>query len=146
MQDKENPELFSLECAFKWFEYHAKQRVDMFKCYLLVVAGILSASGFSFQLHNKTVFSISGAVLVVASYIFWKIDLRTIDLIKIGEKTVSHYWNKAGFDAEWCPVGLAQVGRAGQMRYRHAFCVSFALTGTLGAFMFLCGLNNKILW
>ena len=74
------------EMAWKWFEYHAGQRLSVFRFYLIIVA-FISAGYVSAAL--KVEFTISCAlafILLVFSFLFYRLDCRTKNLVKVGEK------------------------------------------------------------
>jgi hypothetical protein len=73
------------EFAWKHFEFHAKQRIEIFKSYLTLLALIFAGYGVAFQTKNYAL----GVVLTLYSqglttlFGFW--DARSRDLIKISE-------------------------------------------------------------
>jgi hypothetical protein len=72
--------------AWKWFAYHADQRVKMFN-YMLVVVGIL-ANAVVGALEKKYPVGISIGLCAIAaliSLIFSKFDRRNRDLVWLGE-------------------------------------------------------------
>jgi hypothetical protein len=72
------------EYAWNWFCYHAGQRMTVFRFFFLVIGVI--AVGYHQTLgsapHVAFAFSVLGTLL---SLLFWRLDLRTRELIRIGE-------------------------------------------------------------
>lgn len=80
----------SLEHAWKYFELHANQRITIFN-YFLIISGALSA-GLATTLQGSQRFSslgvVLGVLLVVVSFVFWKLDQRVSYLIKHAETVI----------------------------------------------------------
>lgn len=80
-----------LEHAWRYFELHANQRIILFN-YFLVVSGALSA-GLATALQGSQRFSslgiALGILLIVISFIFWKLDQRASHLIKHAESVIA---------------------------------------------------------
>jgi hypothetical protein len=80
----------SLDYAFKYFDLHAKQRMTVFN-FFLVIAGILTG-GIAAALTKTPSMPVLGAalslVLILISFVFWKLDLRTSFLIKHSEQAL----------------------------------------------------------
>lgn len=80
-----------LEHAWRYFELHANQRIIIFN-YFLVVSGALSA-GLATALQGSQRFSslgiMLGILLIVVSFVFWKLDQRVSYLIKHSESIIT---------------------------------------------------------
>ena len=78
----------ALDHSWNWFKHHADQRLTMIRFAVLVAGGI--AAGVGYLLKEKQFFlcillSILGALV---SYCFLRLDARTSDLIKVGERAL----------------------------------------------------------
>ena len=78
----------ALYYAWDHFAYHAGQRQTVFNFFLLVVGGCVAAysamigeSGAEYNYFR----SFLGAVLALASLVFWRLDQRNARLVKISE-------------------------------------------------------------
>jgi hypothetical protein len=83
---KNSAEKVAQEYAWNWFQYHAGQRQAVFRFYL-VLAGAISTGYFtSIQLSDLQSLSfLFGAPLAVISFLFWRLDSRSVKLIKLAE-------------------------------------------------------------
>lgn len=71
--------------GWNWFSYHAQQRMTVFRFYFLLV-GVLTV-GYYQSLNGKLpALGFGFAVLgMVFSFLFWRLDQRTRELVRIGE-------------------------------------------------------------
>ena len=71
--------------AWRWFEYHAGQRIIIFRFYLIFIA--LLVAGYSTLTINGQHWSsiIAGVFLAFATFLFHRLDLRNSQLVKIAE-------------------------------------------------------------
>ena len=76
-----------LEHGWRCFSLHAAQRISLFNFFLVVSGSITAVLAASLQ--QGGLFSLLGvglgSVLVLVSFIFWKLDQRTAFLVKHGE-------------------------------------------------------------
>ncbi|HEY3637928.1 MAG TPA: hypothetical protein VGK90_07215 [Rhizomicrobium sp.] len=84
---KDNPELDSLalEHAWKWFEYHANQRMTMIRFYLTVAGAIATGVGYLWTSDQHALSGTLSFVGIVVSLCFARLDARVSQLIKVGE-------------------------------------------------------------
>ncbi len=78
----------ALYYAWDHFAYHAQQRQTVFNFFLLLIGGCVAAysstmgeSGGAYDYFR----SFLGAVLALASFVFWRLDRRNARLVKISE-------------------------------------------------------------
>lgn len=80
-----------LEHAWRYFELHATQRLTAFNFFLILSAAV--SAGMAAAMQGSPRFAILGValglLLVLAAYVFWKLDQRTSFLIKHSEKYIS---------------------------------------------------------
>ena len=79
------------EHAWRYFELHANQRISIFN-YFLVVSGAIAA-GLATTLQGTPRFAslgiLLGGLLVLVSFVFWKLDQRSSFLIKLAEASLA---------------------------------------------------------
>jgi hypothetical protein len=73
------------ELAWRHFDLHAKQRIEVFKSYLTLLAVIFAGYGVSAQAKLNLVGEAIAVFSVLISLFFWFLDRRTRDLIKLAE-------------------------------------------------------------
>ncbi len=121
-----------LAYGFKWFEYHANQRIMTFNLYLVVYSGL--AAAYSFLLKEKI---LGGSILVsllmlLMSILFWQLDIRNRQLIDIGEDIVTTSWARAGLDEKLNPIVLSRKQKSEGLRFRQMFGMVFLIGGVFG--------------
>jgi hypothetical protein len=83
-----------LEHLWKYFEIHSVQRMSLINYYFFISVAMLSGLGIVLQ-STKNNFSILGGLIsiliILTSFIFWKLDQRTSYLIKFVEKRLEEY-------------------------------------------------------
>jgi len=81
----------TLEHAWRYFELHAGQRLTSFN-FFIVMSGA-EAAGMAASIQGRVEFSILGAglgiLLVLTSFVFWKLDQRVSFLIKHAEEYIA---------------------------------------------------------
>lgn len=87
MNDKNLSEL--RQYAWKYFEYHASQRLTTFHFYIIL--STLLASGYFIALRYMPIFSILfSCLLVIFSFVFKKLDSRNKQLIHNSEDALKY--------------------------------------------------------
>jgi hypothetical protein len=82
---------FQFDYAWKWFSFHADQRIKMFN-YMLVVFGIFAA-GIANAVNKQVPNEVTAGFCFVASVfalIFARFDRRNRDLVWFGEDVLRH--------------------------------------------------------
>jgi hypothetical protein len=77
--------------AWDYFHYHASQRLTTFNFYIIICT--LGATGYVAAIKEERTepFGIfMGLLLIVLSFIFWKLDLRNKQLIENAEDALKH--------------------------------------------------------
>ena len=77
--------------AWDYFALHADQRLRAFHFYILLSTAVLG--GFGLLLRNGEFhpwMSVAGFLLVFLSFVFWKLDNRTRQLVKLGENALKY--------------------------------------------------------
>jgi hypothetical protein len=75
--------------AWNWFAHHAEQRMTALRFFLLVIG--IFAVGY-YQTLNNGHYVLAAVFSVVSccfSVLFWRLDIRTRELIKVGEDLLS---------------------------------------------------------
>lgn len=127
----------ALDYGFRWFEYHAKQRITTFNFYLIIYSGL--AAAFAFLLKERIA---AGSILVsllmlLMSILFWQLDIRNRQLIEIGEEIVIASWTAAGLDDLPDPVARARIRQAEGLRFKELFGIVFLVGGAFGLGTFI---------
>ncbi|UMY16790.1 hypothetical protein MMB17_19285 [Methylobacterium organophilum] len=79
-----------LEHLWRYFALHAQQRVSVFN-FFVVLSGVISAAiGGALQVGGPLNFVvvILGLLLPLLSFVFWRLDQRNSDLVKIAERAL----------------------------------------------------------
>ncbi len=80
-----------LEHAWRYFDLHAQQRMSLFN-YFLIASGSVAA-GLAASLQRSGLFQILGtglgALLILISFVFWKLDQRSAFLVKHAEEALT---------------------------------------------------------
>lgn len=83
-----------LEHLWKYFEIHSVQRMSLINYYFFISVAMLSGLGIILQ-SAQNFFSILGGLIsiliILTSFIFWKLDQRTSYLIKFVEIRLEEY-------------------------------------------------------
>jgi hypothetical protein len=72
--------------AWNWFKYHAEQRLTMIRYSVLILGAMVAGVGYLYRDHEYFFSLIASLFGTLASYCFLRLDLRTADLIKLGER------------------------------------------------------------
>jgi hypothetical protein len=126
-----NPITVELDHAWKWFEYHATQRMTVFRFYLIMVGAI--GAGYIASLKDNddlialiiAIFGASGSIL------FWRLDQRVSDLIKHGEDALSQIEDRLAKSSRIKNIRIIDRMEKKSNRllnsYRRIFCTMFIL-------------------
>jgi hypothetical protein len=121
-----------LAYGFKWFEYHANQRISTFNFYLVVYSGM--ATAYSFLLKEKILAGsiLLGLLMILVSILSWQLDIRNRQLIDIGEDIVTRSWASAGLDEGLNPIALSRRQQSEGLRFKQIFGMVFLVGGIVG--------------
>lgn len=79
------------EYAWKWFQYHATQRQTVFQFFLAIIGAVLA--GYFALTHDGAISPLSrwfGVLVLILAFLFWRLDCRGRQLVKIGERYLAH--------------------------------------------------------
>jgi hypothetical protein len=80
-----------LEHAWRYFELHALQRISLFNFFVVISVSV--SAGLAACIQKGGLFHLVGAalgaVLVLVSFVFWKLDQRTAFLVKHAERAIA---------------------------------------------------------
>jgi hypothetical protein len=71
--------------AWSWFSYHAEQRMTIVRFTITIVGGIAAAFGYFWKEQVYWLCAMLSLSGIIAALCALRIDLRTADLVKIGE-------------------------------------------------------------
>jgi len=83
-----NVDAVALDHAWRWFEYHANQRMTMIRFYLIVSGAIASGAGYLWISKEYLLSAILSAFGTIASLCFMRLDKRVSGLVKLGEDAI----------------------------------------------------------
>ena len=77
--------------VWAYFELHARQRMSLFNFFLVLVAFVLAGLGHSIQEHGRfaPMGVLLGILLVLVSFVFWKLDQRVSLFLKLAEDALA---------------------------------------------------------
>jgi amino acid permease len=78
----------ALEHAWNHFSYHANQRLVTFRFYLIFVAIFISAYVKLMSDSATVIASVIGALGMIFTYVFYRLDFRNKKLIKLSESVI----------------------------------------------------------
>ncbi|MBI5564437.1 MAG: hypothetical protein HY870_06055 [Chloroflexi bacterium] len=145
--------------AWNYYQVHAEQRLIAANFYISI-ASVLAGALFAVLQNTQTmrVGALLGVLLIVLSYVFWKWDRRTADLIKIAEDALKYFEGQSELKSTNDEPHVAQIFRreayltARQRKRRSIFfwrnyytyraCLnliftSFAMAGAIGVWLAL---------
>lgn len=73
------------EYAWQWFAYHATQRMNSFNFFFVLEAALTAAYLAAVSASYYLLAVAFAVMLFVTAMMFWRLDLRNLELIKIGE-------------------------------------------------------------
>jgi hypothetical protein len=119
---KSTEELFR-QYAWDYFSLHADHRLRAFHFYILLSTALLG--GFALTVKGAGApqgwMSVFGLLLVFFSFVFWKMDARTRQLVKNGENALKFLDDQHGLeDRDGLPHPLRLFSREAEMSRRLA--------------------------
>ena len=94
MTDTKKVEEIALRHGWEWFQYHAQQRLSIFRFYVFLV-GALGTAYVAAMVGGFYIPAIAVTLVgCVLSFFFWLLDRRVSDLIKIGEAVLGREQDK----------------------------------------------------
>jgi amino acid permease len=139
----------ALYYAWDHFAYHAQQRQTVFNFFLLLIGGCVAAysstigeNGGEYNYFR----SFLGAVLVLASLVFWRLDQRNARLVKISEEALKELEARMAKDINVPSIRLMANGQKKISRFPFSKIESFGqIYGLIFAVSGLVGLAMAIL-
>ena len=139
--------------AWDYFELHADQRLRAFHFYILLetglVAGLLLASRGAAS--TPAVVVIVGLLMILFSFVFWKLDFRTKGMIKVSEEALKLYERRlfggtgdaqligsTPFLNEAQTKGLVGLSPLGTLSYSKCFGIVFIAFALVGLAAIVC--------
>src|SRR5471030_2120504 len=87
----------ALDHAWKWFEYHATQRMTMIRFYVVAAGGIAAGTGILLTTsHENLLAGLLSIIGVLTSLAFKRLDKRVSDLVRVGEDALKPEQAKMG--------------------------------------------------
>lgn len=86
-----------IELPWKYFQLHAGQRISTFHFYIVLTGLTLNATSSAIEKNNTLIALLLSAVIIVISYIFARLDIRTRSLIKHAEEIIKNIENNESY-------------------------------------------------
>ena len=150
----ETVEAAARDYAWKWFEYHAGQRQAVFRFFLLLSGATMTGYVTSHTNAELTKFSyLFGIALVLISFLFWRLDVRSLKLVKLSEAFLKveeermarclknetiKFATKADIERPTNPL-VRQISS-----FRQIYALIFVLIALLGALIFCLDQGSPI--
>jgi hypothetical protein len=120
MSDREANQQVSLDHSWRYFALHAEQRVSVFN-HFVAFSSIL-ATGLAVAVHESATLwhfgIVAGMLLVALSFVFWKLDERSSELVKLAEDTLSKAEAVSGIPQDQRVVTLERALRTNKNGWR----------------------------
>lgn len=97
--------------VWDYFQLHSSQRIASFNFYITLATAILAALGAILQQGPNLpgVAAVLGALLVLFSFVFWKMDQRNSRLIKNAEAALKYFEEQSAADKTSPTIPLINV-------------------------------------
>lgn len=97
--------------VWDYFQLHSSQRIASFNFYITLATAILAALGAILQQSANLlgVAAVLGVVLVLFSFVFWKMDQRNTGLIKNAEAALKYFEEQATADSSSPTIPLTNL-------------------------------------
>jgi hypothetical protein len=139
--------------AWRWFKYHAAQRQAVFRFYV-VMSGAISTGYLATQnsADLKAISFVFGFLLAMLSLFFWRLDVRSIVLIKLAEEYLKISERNMAATLNTPVIELATRADSERNTRFFGWCYSFRqvyrwvffLVGLMGAAVFALGMVKLI--
>ncbi len=121
-------EELALEHAWKWFEYHANQRMTMIRFYLTAAGGLAAGFGFLLSAHENIMSAFISIIGVFTSISFKNLDRRVSDLVKIGEEALKPQQSRFGRELKLAAFEICRIaGEKPKEAYFYTYGQNFRL-------------------
>jgi hypothetical protein len=126
--------------AWGYFAFHAQQRQTVFNFFLVVIGASLAAYAATIDKAGAPkLHSVIGCVLLLAAFLFWRLDKRSRHLVKLAEAALkdieAELAQKTGFSSVKI-LALADQKSGGLFAWCESFTqiyrYAFALVGVIG--------------
>ncbi|MBX3521232.1 MAG: hypothetical protein KF835_14575 [Xanthobacteraceae bacterium] len=103
------------EYAWNWFSFHAAQRMKVFSFFFVVIGALTAAH---YQTYAMPLVAMTFSALgLIFSLLFWRLDLRSRELVKIGEELLLEMERQM---RAWGIVNVELVRKANSKSTAHA--------------------------
>ncbi|MCG8530144.1 MAG: hypothetical protein MI749_05710 [Desulfovibrionales bacterium] len=89
--------------SWKYFEYHAQQRLRVFQLYLVLIAANITAyTALMKHTEQKScwILGVLGALVILLSFLFYRLDKRNRELVRNGEAALKYLDEQESFQRE----------------------------------------------
>ena len=134
---------FIFDLGWKWFKYHAKQRLDVFKFFLTIYSAISVGGGI---LYDKGFFRLTatlGIIGLIICFMFWRLDIRSRRLTELGEALLDEAFRREGLPTGLNPILRAQERWRRGIRFKTAFALTYIVASITAFAMLLLSLSES---
>ncbi len=126
----------ALARAMSSFQIHADQRLKLMNFFVILLAGSLALFGSAIIGKNYLVEIVVGASIMVTTFVFKNLDIRTASLIKDAEKALNVLEGRMSGELVMDEIKLIAAAeiKKGILSYRQSYNVLFAMGYVLGSF------------
>ena len=128
----------ALEHAWAWFELHSKQRMQTVNFYMIVMAALLAACATALKDNQEGFLCGLGITMSLVSALFYGLDRRARELVKIGERALEIEEEKLAAISSHRIKLVAESARTGRkgLTYGKLFDAMFCSFGAGGVLIF----------
>jgi hypothetical protein len=146
----EEAEKTAMSHSWNYFAFHAQQRQTVFNFFLILVGASIAAYGGTLGkdgMHDHFKAGL-GLLVTISSFLFWRLDRRNVELIKLAEAPLKSFENRLS-ERTGIDVGVLTKSdhrKNGAFSYFESFsqiyrCV-FCLAGVGGIAVFLVAVKR----
>jgi hypothetical protein len=127
----------ALDHAWSWWKYHADQRIALIRFYILSLGGVAVGVGWLYQRHEHVLCAILSLFGALLSYCFFRLDVRTRDLLKVGEAALAPEQERMAAATGNEAMRLCRSADAQRGNYPYSYRQIIQLVLTTGAALFI---------
>lgn len=127
-----------LDYAWKWFEYHAGQRLVAFRFVLVILGALLVGLTSSLKDRNVPLASLISGIGLFISFAFLTLEIRNEQLVNLGRAALRAVEGSEDFQNLPLELRLLQRDQTRRLLLSHKFWFIFIYVACMVVFLFLC--------
>lgn len=135
------------ELAWRFFELHAKQRINVFNFFVVLSGLILTGIGSALRqggASGHVLMAVFGLLLALLSAVFWQLDSRTRELIHTAEDVLGEVEDGVDMTLFARPEVETSTVRRLPLRYSVSLRIVFTTFGIVGLAAGVWGLTTVL--